>query len=189
MLNIFDRAQYPKREPVSSGVRDRIVWRRDDLAAVYSIADFTLSYTFVSQLNTSEILEFAAIVADGSFVVEINPDNSAAFSSGAWSWEAIITRTSDGKTATVSRGVTQFSDTETASHAQKVLAALEATLEGKATDDNLRIEIGGRTLEKMSPGELLKWRDQYKAEISRQIQADRVASGLGSGRKIKARIR
>jgi hypothetical protein len=57
-------------------------------------------------------------------------------------------------------------------HAEKVLAGIEAYLEGKASSGwAASLEIAGRKLSEYALAELLKLRDTYRAEVSsaRQI--------------------
>ena len=73
-------------------------------------------------------------------------------------------------------------------HVQKVLDALEAMFEGKATHDQSYYTIGGRSLARLSPDELLKWRDKYRAELLSLKRADDIAKGIGGGNKIYSRF-
>jgi len=206
MQNVFDQSQYPSREPRTAAVRDRLVWRRDDLAAVYlptlyslaysfvnqanpaprtaAVRDrlvwrrddlaavysptlYSLAYSFVNQANPADILEFNATESDGAYIIEITSDDSAAFAAGDWTWEAIITRTSDGESAIVDRGYIELTDSEAPGHILRVLNAIRATIEGTATEDQSRIEIGGRVLERRSIKELTDLEIHYSRRWSR----------------------
>ena len=74
------------------------------------------------------------------------------------------------------------------SHVKKVLDALEATLENKASQDQLSYSIAGRSLSRLSPTELIQWRDRYREEYNREVQAERIAQGLGNSNKIRVRM-
>ena len=73
------------------------------------------------------------------------------------------------------------------SHAKKTLDALEAVIEGKASRDQLAYSIAGRSLSRMSPDELIRWRDHYRAEWKRERNRLRAAQGLP--RRDRAHIR
>ena len=73
-------------------------------------------------------------------------------------------------------------------HVKKTLDALEATIEGKASQDQLSYSIAGRSLSRLSPSELLSWREKYKAEYARELSAARIAAGLGNPNKIRVRM-
>jgi hypothetical protein len=74
------------------------------------------------------------------------------------------------------------------SHIKKVLDAIEATLEGRATQDQRRMQIAGRLIERMHMEELLMLRDRYKAEYAAEVRAEKIANGLPSGGKILTRF-
>ena len=73
------------------------------------------------------------------------------------------------------------------SHVEKVLAAIEATLEGKATHDQQQLMIGGRSIMRLLPQHLLMWRDRYKKELADMKAAERL--GRKPGRAVKVRFR
>ena len=60
------------------------------------------------------------------------------------------------------------------SHAQKVLIAIEATIEGRASLDQSSYSIAGRSLSRMSIDELLKFRDYYKKKVNEQKNKYRI---------------
>lgn len=51
-------------------------------------------------------------------------------------------------------------------HVEKVLDAIEATLEGKASLDHETATINGRSIKRFTPEQLLFWRDKYRAEMA-----------------------
>jgi len=189
MQNVFNAAEYPTVEPRAAVARDRWVWRRPDIAAVYPPATYELSYRFTNQANTADVQEAFATESDGVYVVEIESSDTELFAPGSWAWEAIILRAFDSLEAVVDRGFVDVTAAGTASHTLKVLMAIRATIEGTATSDQSRIEIGGRTLERRSIAELT----DLEAMYSRRWKAERAAVERDAGRspvsrKIKARI-
>lgn len=74
------------------------------------------------------------------------------------------------------------------SHVKQVLDALENMILGKASRDQSSYSIAGRSLSRLSPSELLRWRDLYKAEYTREQKGDRLRQGLVSGNIIKVRF-
>ena len=65
---------------------------------------------------------------------------------------------------------------------------LESLLEGKADADVSSYAIAGRSLNKLTVEEMLKWRDYYKAEYQREIQEFRIGNNEGSGSVVKVRF-
>jgi hypothetical protein len=72
-------------------------------------------------------------------------------------------------------------------HAERVLAAIEAVIENRATVDQQAYEINGRSLTRTPINDLLKLRATYRDEVRRERQAKRSGQSL-FGRTIKARI-
>lgn len=58
---------------------------------------------------------------------------------------------------------------DTRSHAKKTLEALEAVIEGRATLDQERYRLNNRELFRTPLDNLIKLRNQYRAEVSREI--------------------
>jgi hypothetical protein len=73
-------------------------------------------------------------------------------------------------------------------HATKMLEAINALLEGRATKDQQSYRIGDRELTRIPVPELLKLRDYYKAEAQRETNAAALASGVGRPRTILTRF-
>lgn len=69
-------------------------------------------------------------------------------------------------------------------HARKVLDAIEAVIEQRATKDQMGYSIGGRSLQRTPIADLIKLRTQYRAEVNRQ----KPGGGKRAGRSIKVRF-
>ena len=65
------------------------------------------------------------------------------------------------------------------SHAERVLDAIEATIEGRATSDQESYAIAGRSLSRTPLGELVRLRSQYRAEVAREKAAAKGRTSLG----------
>ena len=73
---------------------------------------------------------------------------------------------------------------DTRSWAVRTLEAIEATLENKASRDQLAMSVNGRSISTLRPSELMDWRTQLRAEV----RAEQQAANGGKGRTIKARF-
>lgn len=73
------------------------------------------------------------------------------------------------------------------SHAARVLDAIEAVIENRATLDQQKYTINNRELWRTPIPELLLLRDRYRAELRREQQARRTGQSL-LGRQIKVRF-
>lgn len=72
------------------------------------------------------------------------------------------------------------------SHVERVLAAIEAVIEKRATIDQERYRINNRELWRTPVGELLRLRDRYKADLARMKAARR---GELFGRTVRVAFR
>lgn len=73
------------------------------------------------------------------------------------------------------------------SHAARVVAAIEAVLENRATLDQQKYTINNRELWRTPIPELLLLRDRYRAELRREDQSKRAGQSL-LGRQVKVRF-
>lgn len=74
------------------------------------------------------------------------------------------------------------------SHARKVLDAIEATIEGRASQAQSEMAINGRSIKYYALEQLLKLRQTYQREVANEIAQDRMNAGLGSRNKILVRF-
>ena len=74
------------------------------------------------------------------------------------------------------------------SHAERTLAAIEALIEGRASDDIEEFSIRGKTIKSMPIAELLKFRNIYRSEVASEARSRRINAGLPSGRIINTRF-
>ncbi|WP_018869517.1 hypothetical protein [Thioalkalivibrio sp. ALgr3] len=74
--------------------------------------------------------------------------------------------------------------TDGRSHARRALEAIEATLEGKASNGMLDMRLNDRQVRSFSVEELLKLRDRYRAEVA----AEDRAAGMGGGNRVTVRL-
>lgn len=156
---------------VTSG--DRVAISLVTLAATYPAPEFSLS-VIMRAGATAPITTNLDAVATGVL------DFSSA-SAGLWSWSIKATRVSDGAVRTVQTGSITVdpdpSSQDTRTHAEKVLASIEALIEGRATKDVSTYSIAGRSLTRMSPQELIEWRSVYRAEVAKQRNAGKPNGG------------
>lgn len=193
MVDLFDAANYPAREPQWLVVGDRWAWKRADLSDTYPPASYTLKYSF-RRSNSAEEVEITSTVAD--FVVEVPAATTAGYTSGHYAWQAYIVRNSDSERVTVGSGSAELlsnqdaAATDPRSHARKMVDLLEAALEGRATDqqiDVLTSAIGDRSVTR-KPEQLKPLLDQYRAELAREEAAEAIKNGMGSPFRIYTRF-
>lgn len=74
------------------------------------------------------------------------------------------------------------------SHARTVLAAIEAVIERRATLDQQRYTIDGRSLDRTPLPDLMEMRRRYKAEVANQEREINIRHGKSTGRAVKVRF-
>lgn len=145
-------------------------------------------------LNGSETtLTVAGTIVGTEYQFAVTDADTAALAVGSYRWQtqAVLggeTYPVQENSLLVSPGFDGLGATDWRTHCQKTLEALEATIEGRASDAQKRVRLGDREIEHMSAAELIQWRKLYQAECSYEASADDVAAGKGTGRKIKTRF-
>jgi hypothetical protein len=196
MSNLFDRVNYPVQEPDTIVIGDRLVWRRDDLANTYAIGSYALTYEFHEDSGGGGSHKFTitATEAEDTYFIEVASSTTASYTDGDFIWNAFITRSSDSQRIRVDTGRTTVvknlanTNADLRSHAKKVLDAVQAVLENRASVDQASFSIAGRSLSRMSIDELLSFRDKYKAEYLQEIKKARIKNKQRSGNTIEVKF-
>lgn len=152
-------------------------------------ASWTSTAYFTNSANSYSVT--ASDNGDGRFLFNASAAVTTAWVAG--DYKLSIQSTDGSETYVIEAGSVLVepalgSATDVRSHAKKVLDALEAMLEGKASQDQLSYSIRGRSLSRMSPAELLDWRDRYRSEVNREKQKEDIKNGLGNSSVIRVRF-
>jgi len=181
----------PTTEPTEFYPGDTLKWNRQDLSGDYPASTWTLTYYFRGPNGTFNI----TASADGEyFAVSVAPAVTTLYKSGDYTWTAKVSDGTD--TYTVGQGnctlkidlTTKGAGYDPRSHVKKTLDALEAAILKKASKDQLSTQVDGIAIQRMTPEQMLVWRDKYNTEYQAELMAERVSKGLGSGNKIKTRF-
>lgn len=170
-------------EPAEIVGGDKTAWRRDDLAADYASADgWTLTYKFIWAGAVSDTLAMSADATGWKALAD-----AADWTAGEADWFLQASHVTYGLT-TVDRGrftvlvnpASPGAGYDPRSHARKVLASIEAAIESRASQTDLKTTLeDGRSIERLTHAQLLEMRDAYAAKVRRE---DRAARGSGPGR-------
>jgi len=178
----------PTIEPGTLTAGDRWRWKRQ--LSDYPAGTWTLKYAL---RNAGSRIDLTATADGTDHLIDVSAATTATYDPGDYDWIAYV---SDGTSRyTVARGrLTVKPDLAAAdlydsrSHARKVLEAVEAVLEKRATKDQASYSINGRSLARTPIADLLVLRDRYRAEVRREEAAERIAKGLSSGTKVLVRF-
>ena len=199
MPNLFDSTNYPSTEPTLEEYGNPIVagdylaWKRTDLGSDYPPASYGLTYS--ARLNgVGSAISLTASESGTDYIIEYDSTATAVFPVGVYQWSAFITQTSDSNRIQIDSGTWEVienkatSTTDPEPHAKKVLDALEAVIENRATQDQMSYSIAGRSLSRMSQDDLNAFRDKYKAEWLKEKRMQRARQNKGHHGIIKTQL-
>lgn len=195
MANLFDAANAPEGEPLEIVVGDFIQWKRSDLVADYPVDEYSAEYVARITGGGATEIKLAATETDPSYYLfTVDSVTSADFVAGYYHWQLEITKTATGDRLVVDRGEftavvdLDINGTDPRTHAEKMLTKIEAVLENRADGDLSSYSIAGRSLTKMSPDELLQWRDYYRRELASEKRKNAIKRGKKSNATILMRF-
>ncbi len=181
----------PTIEPQTLRAGDTWRWLRtfDD----YPAGTWTLKYRFK---NAAGGFEITATASGTDHSVTVAASTSTAYAAGTYQWIAWVESGSEKFTVAEGSAVvladlrtgTATAALDVRSHARKVLAAIEAVLERRATKDQESYEIFGRSLKRTPIADLLKLRSRYQMEVRAEDAADKMAKGQDPGGRILFRL-
>jgi hypothetical protein len=172
----------------------------DTLEFLTTIADYPPSggWTFKIRLvpisGSATPVLLTATTSGTDYLIQIAPATTAGWTAGEYSWSSWVEKT--GARYTVESGLTEILadpslvlTNDTRSHARKVLTAIEAVLEGRASLDQQEYTIGNRSLKRTPIEDLLVLRDKYRMEVGNEAAQDQIASGGSNPRLIRLNFR
>lgn len=184
----------PEIEPESIVAGDRSQWKRTDLSD-FPATEWTLTYYLRSNLAGGQI-DIAASADGSNYSVDVSPTVSSGYVPGVYYWSAFVSKTGDRKLVAQGRLTVKPNPTDIyqpvdgRSHARRVLEAIEAVIERRATTDQQRyvFQAVGRSVDRMPIADLLKFRDQYADEVRCEDQKAAIARGESNGRNVLIRF-
>ena len=191
MANIF--TDIPEKEPRTIYKGETVVWNRKDLTD-YAVGSYAMSWT--ARLESNGGTSFTATVTEVDDYYKFTLDNSATggFTTGDYFWVLKVTQSSDSEERILETGKITVKDNyfgstgDTRSHAKIMVDKLESLIEGKADSDVSSYAIAGRSLNKLTPEELITWYNFYKAKYQQEIKEFRIGNNEGSGAVVKVRF-
>ncbi len=179
----------PEQVPASLVAGDLWAWERD-LSADYPASTWNGVWYFENAYKTFSV---TAVASGDVFTASHAAATTAGYKPGRYRWQFVVTNGSDRRS--IEQGYLEVTPdpaaagtTDRRTHARRVLDAIEATIEGSASNDQLSISLGGRSLARRSLSELLELRTQYRLEVQEEESAEDVAAGLGSKKRIFVRL-
>mgnify|MGYP001338113029 CR=1 FL=1 len=178
-------------EPVQIIAGDSLGWTRDYASLIYvdssgdvqdcPASTWTLTYYAI---NKDHKFSIVAEATNDDFIVRVPSTTTQNYYPGKYQWRAFVNQTTTryevdkGEWEVLPNFVTQ-NEFDFRSHAQKVLDAVNAILEGKAETHHSVISIGGRSISEMSYMELMG----VKASYENIVAYEKAAEDISKGRK------
>jgi hypothetical protein len=165
-------APVPSREPDKLSAGTTWTWRRDDLSDYPANGGWSLSYAF-AMLGAQFVVNGGMVVASGaSFLVTVPVATTSPIVPGTYTWGA---RVADGGGNVYEAGRGRLlvlpslvAGADPRTHARKVLDAIEAAIEGRASRTDLQYEIGGQRLAAAPVEHPARRPGQAAADVSRR---------------------
>jgi len=159
----------------------------------YSPDTWNLTYNFIAD-DGSKKVSIPGTADNGGWTIKIDPTTSREFTPGPWSYVALVTDGADvyqvdSGTVTILPDPTASDVSAFQSHVKKVLDALEAALEGRASRTDLEYQIGNRKIKHMSPAQLYRLWKVYKMMYERERKAANLGEQIGPGAKVAVRFK
>lgn len=181
-------------EIVLSDIPSKIV-AGDSLSWKKSLSDYPAStWTLVYHLLNQQKKITITAAADGDdHLVEIPIGTSDDYTVGAYKYIATVSdgteryKIDEGRVE-VTPDYANLESADLRTHAEKVLEALEAVIEGKASADQLTYSIAGRSISRYSPDEILQWRDSYQAEVNKERRDLNKEQGRSAGTSSQVKV-
>ena len=185
-------ATIPTVEPDKIYQGDSVSWEKslDD----YPASDgWTLRYAIQGPTNVG-VVNSTPTGAD--HLISISKSTTAAWTAGQYWYQAYVEKASERVTLykgqfelikSLDTGISGAYDGKT--HYQTVLEALKATLEGKATRDQLSYSIRGRSLSRMSMQEITDAIATYQRLVNKEQRDLKRAQGIAvKSNKVRTRF-
>lgn len=132
--------------------------------------------------------------ADGdNFLVQVSAATTSGWPAGSYTYEAYVEKGSEAYP--LERGPVQIvaplaGGQDNRLHVEKVIEAIEAVIENRASLDQEEVAINGRSLKRTPIEQLIVLRNKYRSELQSMQAAEKLANGItGGGRRIQMVLR
>ena len=190
MANLFDADNAPNEVPKTIVIGDFVQFKLTEYSSDYPNSSHSMIFVGRSGQGANVEFTIAATNSGDDYLFTANSAATASYTAGLFHYQIEVLETSSSNRIVVDQGeldITVDLDVNAVdprTHAEKMLQKIESVLENRADADVSSYSIAGRSLTKMSPEELLTWRDNYR----REVKAYRKKLDVKHGRKTSATV-
>ncbi len=179
-------------EPGKIAAGDSLNWTRS-LPAYPAGEGYTLHYAL---FNATAAYTIDSVADGDDHLVNVDGTETSSWTPGRYDWTAYVTGPNGfrqslfGGTMVVTPDLSSGAPYDGRSHARKMLDAIEAALEGRATADEMdliKAQFGERAVERRS-ADLIVARNKYRTEVETEERAAALERGERRPRNIKVRF-
>ena len=178
-------ADIPGIEP--SEAQQGLTWKWKRALDHYPASTWVLTYTFI---NATAKFSFSASNDNDDHLVSVAAATTATYTPGDYHWQAVV---SDGTNKylvaeghlTVTADFAAASTYDARTHVKKVLDAIEAVIENRASEDQQSYTIEGFALSKTNITDLLMLRDKYQRLYNNILKREAIEKGETGKGKIR----
>lgn len=129
------------------------------------------------------------------YAFQVGPVVTAAWLAGSYSWSIWVEKAGERYTRQQGRLVVKpdpsavAAGTDARSQAERSLDSINALLENRASDAQLRYRINGRELERYPLQDLLRLKQHFETAVANERRAAGLADPRGTVRRILCRVR
>jgi len=149
------------------------------------------SWTVTAHLRGPAVIDLTAAVVDGVLGLRAAPAVTGAWTPGSY-WIALratdgvdVVELGSGQVRIRPDLVSAGAEYDGRTHAKKVLASIEAVIEGRATIDQESYRINNRELRRTPLADLRRMRLQYIGDVKREREAAGDRRGIGREHRVK----
>ena len=151
----------------------------------YKASDgWTLKYRLAPRAAGGNAIDLTAADDGDDYRVQKAAATTAGWAAGFYSWTAWVEK--DSESYTVERGTLEIkadsrllaAGHDSRGHVQKVLDAIRAVIENRASKDQQAYTIAGRSLQRTPIADLLMLESRYASMLRAEQAAEKVAAGL-----------
>jgi hypothetical protein len=153
---------------------------------------WALKYRLAPRASGS-IINLSSVADGDNFLVQVSAATTAGWTAGAYTYEAYVEKGSESYP--LERGPVQIvgalaGGQDNRLHVEKVIEAIEAVIENRASLDQEEVSVNGRSLKRTPVADLIVFRNKYRSELRSMQAAERLANGItGGGRRIQMVLR